>query len=318
VDASASLRDVTGTVAVADAHAVGAATTRILAQSFGSDGFDGGLIRAAFDDVERLFAGERGGYLACDMPYHDLRHSLDTALVMARLVAGYQRAPDVACGALDAARAIAGVVLALWHDSGFIRTACEASLCGPQLTDRHESRSIELAKAWLRSTPLAEQADLAGLIRATDLDADLASLFERHDEAAALVGRMIGSSDLLSQLSDRRYPERCYYHLYPEFVLAHSNGAASDGAQGYRDAFDLVCRTKAFCETIGSERLSRELGGVSRYLARYFEGADPYADAIRANLERFARIGEAGPSELGEEPATTTRELDPIYHAPRP
>jgi hypothetical protein len=84
-----SLRDVTDTVSIGDADAVAEAANRILEKCFGAGSFDGELLHTSFSLVGRLFAGEHPGYLPCDMPYHDVRHSLDTALVMARLIDGY-------------------------------------------------------------------------------------------------------------------------------------------------------------------------------------------------------------------------------------
>ena len=84
------LLDATNTVSIGSAQEVADATDRILSSCFAVGGFDRTLIQTSFTFVGRLFAGDHQGHLACDMPYHDLRHSLDTALVMARLIAGYQ------------------------------------------------------------------------------------------------------------------------------------------------------------------------------------------------------------------------------------
>src|SRR3954465_6802023 len=55
----------------------------------------------AFDDFKALFEGHYPGYLACDTLYHDMRHTLDMSLAMARLVDGHDRgcAPDERLGA---------------------------------------------------------------------------------------------------------------------------------------------------------------------------------------------------------------------------
>ena len=134
---------------------------------------------------------------------------------------------------------------------------------------------------------------------------------------------MLGSADLLSQLSDRSYPERCYYHLYPELVLGGGDRVRTPDGQEqllYRDAFDLLSKTPKFYENIVCKRLDQEFQQIARHLAVHFAGTDPYADAIRCNLDRFARIVAEGPSGLLQhEPFTTTRNLAAIYHAsPRP
>src|SRR3979490_3394576 len=51
----------------------------------------------ALDDFRALFEGSFPGYFACDTLYHDIRHSLDVTLAMARLIDGHERscaAPD--------------------------------------------------------------------------------------------------------------------------------------------------------------------------------------------------------------------------------
>ena len=315
-----SLLDPTNAVSLGDDHAVAGAVDRILEDCFGVGSFDGELLHASFALVGRLFAGEHPGYLVCDMPYHDLRHSLDTALVMARLIAGYQGAHGVSSDALKPDHGLLGVLLGLLHDTGYIRKTSEAALCGPQLTADHETRSAEFAGSYLRTTSLAHHAALAPLILATQLRSNLDRLFTGFDRPAIILGQMLGSADLISQISDRSYPERCYYHLYPELVLAGGDRVRTpDGREQllYRDAFDLVSKTPRFYENVVCKRLDQDFRQVARYLAVHFAGADPYAEAIQRNLDRFARMVADGPSGLvRREPLTTTTNLAAIYHAP--
>jgi hypothetical protein len=316
------LLDVTDTVPIGDPQAVAGATDRILQKCFGAGSFDSELLHASFTLVGRLFAGEYPGYLACDMPYHDLRHSLDTALVMARLIDGYQSDTSVSSGALTPDYGLLGVLLALLHDAGFIRKTSEAALCGPQLIADHESRSVEFARSYLQTTSLASHASLAPLIFATRLAADLEALFAGYDGAAIRLGRMLGSADLLSQMADRCYPERCFYHLYPELVAGGGDRVRTPDGQEqllYRDAFDLLSKTPKFYENLVCKRLDQSFQRVARHLAAHFAGADPYAEAIHGNLDRIARIVAGGrSSDLPPEPVTTTRNLAAIYRARPP
>jgi hypothetical protein len=254
------------------------------------------------------------------MPYHDLRHSLETALVMARLVAGYQSEQGVTSGAFAPDFGLLGVLLGLLHDTGYLRKTSEAALCGPQLMAEHEARSVQLAGDYLRTTSLAHHAALAPLILVTHLGSDLNRLFKGYDRAAIVLGQMLGSADLLSQISDRWYPERCYYHLYPELILAGGDRTRTPDGQEqllYRDAFDLLSKTPRFYEKVVCKRLDQDFQQVARYLAVHFDGTDPYADAIRRNLDRFARIVADGPGGLLQrEPLTTTNNLASIYHTP--
>ena len=320
------LLDATNAVSIGSAQEVADATDRILSSCFGVEGVDRTLIQASFTFVGRLFAGDHQGHLPCDMPYHDLRHSLDTALVMARLIAGYQSEQRGSPNSLTPEYGLLGVLLALLHDAGFIRKTSEAGICGPQLAAEHESRSVDFAENYLRTTSLARYAAHASLIFATRLRSDFGELIAGHEPPAITIGQMLGSADLLSQMSDRCYLERCYYHLYPELVLGGGDRVRTPDGQEqvlYRDAFDLLSKTPTFYEYVVSRRLNQDFQGVTRHLAAHFAGADPYSEAIHRNLERCTQIIAEGHCELlGREPMTTTPNLPPIYHggppAPRP
>jgi len=314
-----ALSDVTGTVPLDDAASVADAVDGILSRSYGAGQFDHALLRASFAFVERLFAGGHPGYLACDMPYHDLRHSLDAALAMARLVHGYRQEGGAAAAALTPDLGLVAVLLALLHDTGFLRTSAEASLRGPQLAAAHESRSAAFAADYLRSTALAPHAQLASLIMATRVATAPGPLLAGRDDVAIAIGRMLGSADLLCQMADRRYLERCYHHLYPELVIGGGDRCvAADGQQKilFRDARDLVAHTPGFYANVARPRLEKDFGNVVRHLAAHFGGADPYARSTRDNLERCATIvGDNRWDLLDGPPMTTTRELDPRYRA---
>ena len=313
-----TIPDVTNTVSIGDPRAVAAAIASVLAGCFGPGSFDEDLLHASFDRIGGVFAGADPDYLACDMPYHDLRHSLDTALVTARLIGGYVHAHDGSSAAPTAEHALAGVLLALLHDTGYIRTKSEQSLCGPQLTAGHEARSVEFAERHLRTTPLAKYADDAELILATRLADDPDELFTGRAPAAVTLGRMLATADLVSQLADDRYLERCYWHLYPELELGGCNRRRTpDGSERplYVDALALVCGTPAFYDNVVRPRLDDRLAGTSRHLATLFDDADPYKAAIERNIARARRIAGGERALLGPEPPTTTANLAPIYHA---
>ena len=75
--------------------------------------FDQVLLRAGFIDIEDIFWGRFAGYLPCDTPYHDLRHSMSTALAMTRMVDGYEVRHGGDQPALGPGLASLGVLLAL-------------------------------------------------------------------------------------------------------------------------------------------------------------------------------------------------------------
>lgn len=315
-------KDVTGTVAIGDAGAVAAAVDGIVQRHLRPPDYDRDLLHAGFALVERMFAGEHDGYLPCDMPYHDMRHTLDTTLVMARMIDGYQTEHLGTPAFLTPQYCVLGVLLALFHDIGLIRRRSESGLCGPRLMPGHEARGIEFAETFLRATSLADHAALAILIDATRLDSDLNELFDGHEGPAIAIGHMLGTADLLSQIADRCYVERCFYHLYPEFVLGGQDRVHTPAGEDrllYRDALDLLSKTPVFYERVVFTRLNDDFKQVHRYLAVHFDGADPYPRAVRRNFDRLARVvADDGFALLRREPPTTTRHLDPIYRSRLP
>ena len=84
--------DVTNTVQVSNPVAVRNAVHALFSQAFPTASFD--KLWLAFYDFERLFSGRFPGYKGCDTTYHDVQHTLDMTLALARLVAGYEHSVD--------------------------------------------------------------------------------------------------------------------------------------------------------------------------------------------------------------------------------
>lgn len=301
------VKDVTESVAIDDARAVAAAVERVLDRHFAGR-YDASVLRRAFADTQRLFAGEYPGHLACDMPYHDLRHSLDTALATARLLDGYQ-ATHAGGAALSGDHALLGVVLALFHDSGLIRKDSEGALIGPLLMPGHEVRSVELAESWLGAHAPAGYAPLALLIDATKLLADLGELFAGRPGPIVALGQILGTADLLSQLADRCYLERCRDHLYLELTLA-AQGRTADERPLYTDGHELLRQTPAFYEAVVVPRLERDFARSYRHLEAHFGGRNPYLAAVEKNIGHLRRVLAEGRFDLlRRRPQSTTRDL---------
>src|SRR5687768_18584478 len=81
--------DVTNRVNVEDPARVRDAIASLFATRY--PGIDAAPLERAFADFAALFEGNYPGYLACDTLYHDMRHTLDMTLAMARLVDGHDR-----------------------------------------------------------------------------------------------------------------------------------------------------------------------------------------------------------------------------------
>ena len=283
---SVALAEVGGQADLGSPDSVLAAIEGIFDRRFGKCWPQAALAQA-FDDVARAYRGDLPGLLACDTPYHELRHTLDSALVMARMLDGHEASTQRQTPALGAERCVVGVLLALFHDIGFLRHGNEEALSGAQLVQVHELRGTEFASAFLVRNGLQRHKSLAPLILSTAFRANLDNLFSTHDDAEIALACMVASADILSQLSDRFYLERCRDFLYQEFVLGgldrimHSDGATS---VLFANAEDLLRKTPWFFESVIMQRLEHDLRGTYRYLDDHYGGQNPYVRSMFANI----------------------------------
>lgn len=273
--------------AAALASSAAAEVNALLAPRF--EGWDAQTVRAAFAHVADAYAGRVPGILPCDTPYHDLRHILETATATARLIDGWERM-NGATDSIGAPLAAVSLVLALMHDIGLLRESHEAHLTGAALTVGHEKRGARFARRWLAGTALAAHADLADLIEATRLGCAVESVTD--DPKLMLLARLVATADIMVQLADRDYLEKCRDFLYVEFVAAGwargPDGSNPDAV--YASPEDLLAKTPAFARTQVLDRLDGTLGGVNKYFEVHFGGPDPYMAAIRRNLEYLDRL----------------------------
>lgn len=278
--------DVTNRVNVEDASQVRDTVIGIYSRRYG--GVDLAPLAQAFDDVDALFRGRYPGYLPCDTLYHDLRHTLDMTLAMARLVDGHDRvqAPERRLGSR---RATLGVIVALLHDSGYMKRASESHVeNGAAFTKVHVSRSADFLLKYLPRIGLAADADVAAqLVHFTGYELEIDDI-RVADPLDRVLGCMVGTADLIGQMSDRMYLEKCRDFLYSEFVTGGiAREMLSDGREVVRYASpeDLIYKTPGFCEYVARDRITRKLGGVDRFAGSHFDGPNLYQSEIQHNLD---------------------------------
>jgi hypothetical protein len=258
-------------------------------------GSDLAPLARAFDDVAALFEGSFPGYLACDTLYHDVRHTLDMSLAMARLIDGYERscAPQ---DRLGARRAILGVLVALLHDAGYLKRASESHVGnGAVFTKVHVSRSADFISAYLPQIGFGAEAPLAArLVHFTGYEMDIDDI--RVDEPRdRMVGCLVGTADLIGQMSDRMYLEKCREFLYREFVWANiARETLPDGREVVRYASpeDLIIKTPGFYEYVARTRMEKKLAGVDRFAAAHFDGPNLYQSEIERNMNFLRQVIE--------------------------
>jgi hypothetical protein len=262
---------------------------------------------AAFDDLVRLYRGEWPGYVGCDTQYHDLQHVLEVTLAMARLVDGYERAR--AGGPAIGERLFRlGVICALYHDCGYIRRDTDRKhRNGAEYTSTHVSRGGRFLREYLPTIGMKEEAEVAAeLLHFTGYEKPVAAI-RVPAPIYRLLGSMLGSADIIAQMSDRCYLEKCRDRLYPEFVaggLARRRDESGREEVVFASGEDLLRKTPSFFES-ASRRLDQDLGGAYRFAEAHFGSTNLYLDALRQNIRFVERSGAQGTIVLRRQPPVT-------------
>jgi len=290
--------DVTNTVQVSSTEAVAEAVHDIFCSLY--PGASWQPLRRAFRDFDDLFHGRMPGYLGCDTVYHDIQHTLDGVLALARLIQGHELSepPDRRLGP---GRATVGLITALLHDSGYIRHASdEAHVNGAEFTQVHVTRSAHFIERYMAQAGMGGAAIIARqIVHYTGYEVRYPQIFTSNEKDRRL-GYLVGTADLMSQMADRCYLEKCRDRLFPEFVLGGlAMYVRADGQLmvRYRSGVDLLRRTLDFYENVCTPRFEEDFGGVHRYMKVLFNGRNPYMVAVDKNIFYLKRLmrGESWP-----------------------
>jgi hypothetical protein len=118
-----------------------------------------------------------------------------------------------------------------------------------------------------------------------------------------MLGSLLGSADIIAQMSDRCYLEKCRDRLYTEFVAGGI--AVRNTEKGEEVVFcsgdDLVRKTPAFFDT-AVNRLEYDLGGAYNYAATHFGGFNLYMHAATKNVHFAKQISASTTYELRRSP----------------
>lgn len=241
------------------------------------------FLEQAFEDTSDLFHGDYPGYRPCNTFYHDLNHTLATALAMARLLHGAHLDGVL----LTSEDLDLGVLTALLHDTGLIQTNEDTEGTGAKHTIGHEHRSAIFTENYLkrRKTYLHRLAEMDPIIACTRIGTVVEQL-PFPNAASRFLGQCVGTSDLLAQMADRVYLEKLLL-LHREFTEA--------GIPGFDTETDLLKKTAAFYERTALARLKTDLGEVMRFSRLHFRARwaldqDLYASGMAKNIVYLQRI----------------------------
>lgn len=288
--------DVTNSVRVSSVRDVRRAVRALFERQYPASAFD--PVWLAFHDFERLYTGKDPAYHAVDTSYHDIQHSLDMTLALARLIVGHERtvAPE---SRLGAERAKFALVVALFHDSGYIRhrERDREAANGAVFTTTHVSRSGRYLENYLPQIGLGDFVDVAArVVHFTGYEMAIDEI-ELDDPRDTIAGHLLGTADLLAQMADRCYLEKCRDRLYPEFVLGDvAVNTASTGSHAlYQSGRDLLQKTIVFYQKSAQARLERGFNRAYRYIEAVSEdGRNPYIRFIRKNMAFLETIRKKG------------------------
>jgi hypothetical protein len=239
--------------------------------------FDFNSVSNTYHDIVRLFNGEYAGYQKCDTGYHNLRHTQECLLEMARLIHG-AFLNGIPFSEKDVNL---GLISAIVHDAGYIKTINEVDGTGGKFTLIHIDRSIKFMSKYLTKKEFTSK-DIQfckNCLKCTGLTVNINKIkFISYENE--LMGKILGTADLLGQMADPTYLVKLPF-LFSEFHEA--------GIKLYADEFDLIEKTPGFWE-FTKNRFTNELGGTDRYLRDHFRvrwGIDRDLDreAVEKNID---------------------------------
>jgi len=293
--------DVTNRIQTTDPAAVQREIARLFRLLY--PGAAHGPMDTAFADMIRLYRGDYPGYQACDTAYHDVQHVMDVTLAMARLMDGYERSRR-ATPALGVRLFQLGIITALFHDMGYVRATNDTTARnGAEYTLNHVSRGAAFLKNYLPNVGMGDLS-LAGaeLVHFTGFEKRVADILVQ-DPLLRMLGSLLGSADIIAQMSDRCYLEKCRDRLYEEFVAGGI--AVKETETGKEIVFDsgddLVRKTPAFFDT-AVNRLEYDLGGAYNYAATHFGGFNLYMHAATKNVHFAKQISVSATYSLRRAP----------------
>ena len=227
---------------------------------------------------------------------------------MARLLDGYERGHN-GHEPMTPGHFQVGVVTALFHDIGYLRRKADRThRYGSEYTLTHVTRGSIFLRAYLQRLGLGEHAATGSmLVHFTGYERNPDSI-RISDPLLRKVGEILGTADIIAQMSDRCYLEKCRDRLYPEFLLGGlARRRMPDGSIEilFSSSDDLVKKTPGFYIN-AVKRLDKQLNGVYAYAEKHFGGQNLYLEEMRKNVDYAKRVAsEPGVDMLRRSPPYT-------------
>ena len=284
--------DVTDSVQTTDPEKIAAEVRSIYVDLYRKAGADS--MERPFRDFAALYRGEHPGYHGCDTGYHDVQHVLDVTLAMSRLLHGYRSSGHEP---LDERLFRFGVVLALYHDCGYIRRSKDTRhRNGAEYTLTHVRRGARFLRSYLPQIGMADLAKTtARVVHFTGYEIPVSKI-RVSQPIFRDIGNLLGSADILAQMADRCYLEKCCNRLFPEFVLggiARRKNKSGVEEVMFVSGADLISKTPTFYEH-ASRRLDADLESAYHYVEQHFGGHNYYVEAVENNISYARQLAAQG------------------------
>lgn len=213
-------------------------------------------IHHLFHFTDKLYNGLHPGYKACDTEYHDFQHVTDTYLAMARLLHG----AIVEGESFSPEEITMGLSGALLHDVGMIRHIADTS-SGAEYVKEHVERSMDFVArhAVELEFTASEVKCIRNMILCTDLAVDPADI-RFSSRLTELLGKMLGTADLMGQMAVRDYLEKLLF-LFHEFRKADVGDCESE--------IEFLHKTLEFYE-ICDQRFDEVLDKTYQFMVPHF------------------------------------------------
>ena len=192
----------------------------------------------------------------------------------------------------SAARApSSGLITGLFHDVGYLRRTDDSeSRNGAEFTRTHVSRGARFLAEYLPVLGLGDWVPVAAeIIHFTGYEVPFARIDAKvPDPRDITLGHLLGTADMIAQIADRCYLEKCRDRLYAEFVLG---GVALPFSEGnpqvkYASGLDLLRQTPEFVSRRARQAPRRRVRRAPTATWRSSTAArNPYMEAIDRNVE---------------------------------
>jgi hypothetical protein len=164
---------------------------------------------------------------------------------------------------------------------------------GAAYTRIHVSRGIRFVSDYFPEVGLQYMvAPCTRILHFTGYEVDPRDLTVASEQEH-LLGKLLGTADLIAQMADVAYAQKCRDYLFEEFA---AGGLAGEKIRGsykgaiYHSPEQLLRQTPAFMRTAIDVRLDGHFDSVHRYAADHFDGRHLYMEAIENNCSSLEAL----------------------------